>query len=304
MQTTIDPNPSRDDLLRRAALAGPGYRGNRADVSMAERLRIASEFRRHGESPPEYLFQEVEWIDRTAKLFEAGDYRDKRVTATQSELNQMVENFDLPIPVLIEHAESPLQIGFVTEVRQEGDELFGRIALTKEADALMIQSGASSLSVGLERDLSRIREVSLVRYPRVESARVFHLVPVFEASFVDFDYQGAIDEKNRQIAFQRADRVAEKWINEGKVQPSTRDWVRSLLACDMATEAGTVSDVFSKFIDSLPRSHRFAELAPADRSAMSKEESSRHLLLPEEAAFYRKHFPGLDLRAIAEGRVL
>jgi hypothetical protein len=304
MQTTIDPNSSREDLLRRAALAGPGYRGNRSEISGAERLRIATEFHKQGESPPEYLLHEVEWIDRSAKLFEAGIYPDKRVTVTQIELQQMVDHFDLPIPVLIEHAESPLQIGFVTEIHLEGSELFGNIALTKEADALMIQCGASSLSVGLERDLSRIREVSLVRFPRVESARIFHLAPMFQAEFIDFDYQSAIAERQKCLAFERADRKVEKWINEGKIQPALRECVRTLLACDAFTEVGSVSEVFSKFIESLSRSNPFAELAPTDWTSVNREESSRHLLLPEEAAFYRKHFPGLDLRTIAEGKVL
>lgn len=304
MQMTIEQQKTWHDLLRRAALAGPGYRGSRVEISATERLKIASEFQMTGELPPEYLLQEVEWIDREAKLFEAGDYPDKKVSITESQLTQMTENFDLPIPVLIEHAESPLQIGFVTEIRQDGRELFGRIAFTKEADALMIQSGASGISVGLERDLSRLREVSLVRYPRVESARVFHLVPVFSGEFVDFNYAAAAESKQREVALKRADEQAGKWIDEGRFQPSTREFVRSLLACSQATETGTVSEVFSKFIEMLPRSNPFAELAPSDRTAMSKEESSRHLLLPEEAAFYRKHFPGLDLRAIAEGKVL
>jgi hypothetical protein len=69
--------------------------------------------------------------------------------------------------VLIEHSDSPLELGFVTELRQQGKELYGTITLTQQADSLMIKSGASSLSIGLESDLSRIREVSVVRNPRV-----------------------------------------------------------------------------------------------------------------------------------------
>ena len=60
-----------------------------------------------------------------------------------------------------------------------GDELFGTVSLTPEAHGLVERSGARSLSLGLTPDLMGIREVSLVRHPRIESAQLFSAGPVF-----------------------------------------------------------------------------------------------------------------------------
>src|SRR5690606_37678542 len=51
--------------------------------------------------------------------------------------------------------------------------LFGRLAFTQAAWDLLKESGAKALSLGLDRETLAIREVSLVRFPRIASARVF-----------------------------------------------------------------------------------------------------------------------------------
>ena len=105
---------------------------------------------------PAYLHTEHTWIDRRAKLFEVGEYPDKGVSVTPEMLRALDTNFDLPVPVLIEHARSPLELGYLTSIEVVGEELFGNVALTTEADALLAKSGARSLSVGLSGDLSSI----------------------------------------------------------------------------------------------------------------------------------------------------
>jgi hypothetical protein len=52
----------------------------------------------------------------------------------------------------------------------------------------------------------------------------------------------------------------------------------------------------------LPSQNIFAELAPVHTPQAAIEQAAHHLLLPEEAAFYRKHFPGIDLKTIAAGK--
>ena len=113
------------------------------------------------------------WVRRRAKLFEAGDYPDKGISVSDADLAALVEGFSGPVPVLIEHSESPLELGFLTEVSREGRELHGTVSLSTEADALVRRSGARGLSLGLAPDLRSIREVSLVRRPRVSGAGFF-----------------------------------------------------------------------------------------------------------------------------------
>lgn len=294
------------DLLRRAAIAGPGLNNLRHEVSDSERISLAAEFRTLGEEPPSYLLQPTQWIDRQAKLFEAGDYPDKHLSVTDSDIARLVQNFDIPIPVLIEHSDSPLELGFVTELRQQGKELYGTITLTQQADSLMIKSGASSLSIGLESDLSRIREVSVVRNPRVPSAQIFHLSPVFSAHFTDFDYAAACNQEQQRLAFNQAEITANQWINEGKLTPASKSLLKALLACQATVnfnqETISVGALVARLKEFLPSQNIFAELAPVHTPQAAIEQAAHHLLLPEEAAFYRKHFPGIDLKTIAAGK--
>ena len=69
------------------------------------------------------------WVTREAKLFEAGAYPDKGIEVSEEDLTALVEGFAAPVPLLIEHAESPLQMGFLTSVVRKGRELLGRLSL-------------------------------------------------------------------------------------------------------------------------------------------------------------------------------
>jgi hypothetical protein len=76
---------------------------------------------------------EESWIDRRAKLFEAGEYPDKGLTVTEEQLSLLASSFSAPVPVLVEHGESPLELGHLCQVEALGPELFGTIRLTPEA---------------------------------------------------------------------------------------------------------------------------------------------------------------------------
>ncbi|MBX7133493.1 MAG: hypothetical protein K1X67_12540 [Fimbriimonadaceae bacterium] len=64
----------RQALLRRAAEMGPGHRGKRDPSNAVERSALATAL---SDEAPAYLHTEHTWIDRRAKLFEAGEYPDK-----------------------------------------------------------------------------------------------------------------------------------------------------------------------------------------------------------------------------------
>lgn len=220
-------------------------------------------------------------IERRAKLFQAGDYPDKGVTITPNHLDGLVRNFAAPVPVLIEHADSPLRMGRLTAVERVGDELFGTLALTPEADALVERSGARSLSIGLAPDLSEIREVSLVRHPRVSDARLF---------FVG-------DAQARREAAQ----VVQRFVKAGRLVPAQVPYAEAILAneatLEFAGDRTTLRNLLIAMIERQPPHALFTDLAPA-----AAEAASAHLMLPEEAAFYRRHFPEVSLDEIARRR--
>lgn len=288
-------------LLRAMAEAGPGFRRTRHALSPEQKAALLEQWPSEGEDPPQYLLDDAEWIDRPAKLFEAGEYPDKGVTVTPEDLQALNEGFDAPVPVLIEHAESPLQLGFLTDLDPRGSELFGTIALTKEANALVEQSEARGLSLGLSPDLRTIREVSLVRNPRVETARLFSSV-LFSGCLSDTEDEfGTPAHLPTSTPVHSHQPQLREWLREGRIVPAQVPFVQALLRCGDTIEfegsRKPLRQLLVAMVERQPPHALFSELAP-----VSNEEAAENLLLPEEAAFYRRHFPDVSLREIASRR--
>jgi len=290
-------SPTLIELQRRAAQVGPGLHGRRRTADEAERAELKHAFRQAGIPAPDFLDRDTEWIERRAKLFEAGSYPDKGVTITQDTLRSLEANFDLPVPVLIEHAESPLQLGFLIQVEVDGAELFGTIALTPEANALAERSGARSLSLGLSTELDAIREVSLVRNPRVSDARLF-----FDSTLeAGTDFRERYEALQRQVRLEAAERDANELVAQGRLTPAQMPFAIALLQADDTVPFGRdrapVGKLLRRLLDARPASPLFGELAPG-----SFQDHSATLMLPEEADFYRRHFPDVSLDQIAAKR--
>jgi len=130
----------------------------------------------------------VEMIERDARLFEAGDYPDRGITVTEDDLDSIVANHQ-PVEIGIEHEPNPLKLGMVTKLWRAGKELFGKMTWTPAAWALVDESNAKGLSIGLKRDKSALTEVSIVRHPRVVGSQVFSDDTVIEFS-ADVDWSG------------------------------------------------------------------------------------------------------------------
>lgn len=242
----------------------------------------------HFRSPDDAVWEAVEspaseagWIERRAKLFEAGDYPDKGVSITPESLERIAREFSGPVPVLVEHSPSPLRIGELVRVEARGGELFGTLRLSREANALIERSGARALSLGLSPDLARIEEVSLVAHPRVPSARLFGEASASGA--------GSDDE-----------RLAEH-VRQGRLLPAQVPYARALLRCAGTVEFGAArSTVRALVLALLERQAPHALFAQTPLSAPS--DSGESALPPEEAEFYRRHFPDLGLDEIARHR--
>lgn len=263
-----------------------------------------------------------DWVERNAKLFEAGEYPDKGVTVTQEDLEGLAAGFSEPVPVLIEHAESPLEIGYLQSVRAMGSELFGVLRLSPEANALVERSGARSLSLGLAPDLSGIREVSLVREPRIATATMYSALH-FDGRLEDAELSGAqLDAQARQtfVAAETHEALRSRYarllsdreeaqaqarvkemIAQGRLTPAQAELARTLLLSKGLVAFGgrrtEVSALFESFLDLQPAMSLFSEVSPSPEAT-----DSSHLLMPEEAQFYRRHFPDVSLDEIARRR--
>jgi hypothetical protein len=108
-----------------------------------------------------------------SKLFEAGDYPDKRFAMTPEDLWAAVEQFDAPVPVDLEHTPTVLD-GALGEVRDlrlspDGTELFGAVAIPAWLDGLL---GPEDRKVSCEwdREARALRRLALVKSPRITDA--------------------------------------------------------------------------------------------------------------------------------------
>jgi hypothetical protein len=294
------PSDLERRLWRKAAEHGPGLNGRRLAAAPGELLDIAAEFRTAGKTPPAFLETPTDWIERRAKLFEAGDYPDKGVTVTPETLSALQQSFDAPVPVLIEHAHSPLELGYLTAVEAVGRELFGTVALTTEANALVERSGARSLSLGLSPDLASICEVSLVSEPRVASARLFSGLLSEAMPSIPAEPQSNHVTDDGHFS-QRPAPGAEvaRLIQEGRLLPAQAPFAEALLARREPVEFDgrrvSVGQLLLAMIERQPPRPLFAELAPVPTADLSQA-----LMVPEEAEFYRRHFPDISLEEIAK----
>lgn len=182
-------------LGRAAAALGPGFRGNQVELEPDERRAAARKlirlYREQGvedEEIPEYLWEIArmrrpaarmsddgdadEYVEREAMVFEAGEYPDKGVTVSEEDIRRLARN-SAQVPVYVEHAESPIQLGWVQQFIARGRQLWARLRLHREADALLQKLGVNGLSVAVPRSLERVLEVSVTGSPRVASARLF-----------------------------------------------------------------------------------------------------------------------------------
>lgn len=307
-------SPSEISLQGRLAEAGPGYRGRRRRLDLHERDGLAFELQAAGVPVPEFVKSNAGWVDRRAKLFEAGDYPDKGVSISPETLRALAENFDLPVPVLIEHSESPLELGYLTDVEAVGHELFGTLALTEEANALVERSQARSLSVGLTPDLSAIREVSLVRAPRVADAQLFwcelsnstrepHFgVGALETGDAEIArLKTRIAELEAQRVAEQAQRTLDELLAQGRLTPAQLPFARAMIAVNDSVnfdgESQPLAQLLIAMIERQPAAGLFREWVPERENP-----ASAALLLPEEAAFYQTHFPEVSLDAIADAK--
>lgn len=113
-------------------------------------------------------------VVRDAKLFEAGNYPDRKLNVSESDLDKIIAG-TVSCPIKIEHMQTPFDgaLGVVRCLYRKGKELYGKMHFSPAAWELVKSANAKRLSVHIAGTLDRLLEVSLVVNPRVADAAVF-----------------------------------------------------------------------------------------------------------------------------------
>lgn len=112
-----------------------------------------------------------EWVERDARLFQAGEYPDRDFSADEGDLDAMVAATQAGerVPVYVEHHERFMDLGDVVtdSLRRVGDWIVGRVKMPRAINDAILTGG---VSVRIDRATKRIRELSLTPTPRVAGA--------------------------------------------------------------------------------------------------------------------------------------
>ncbi len=215
-------------------------------------------------------------VEKSARIFEAGEYPDKGITVTEADLDAIVEGF-AGCPVKVEHTDSPLDpLGTVKRIWRKGRELFATLAFPQDLASFLERRGIKRLSVGLLRDPLRLAEVSLVLSPRVSGATLFRNTGT-EArggaeSGEEVKTDMSADEKDREIAELRfalwmkdVDARLAALKSQGKVVPASETFAREILlqgdqVVRFSDGETTVGELFLQFLEAQPKVIEFGEL--------------------------------------------
>jgi hypothetical protein len=184
-----------------------------------------------------------------------------------------------------------MRLGYLTDVKAIGTELFGVLSLTPKGDELIEKTGARSLSVSVDRNLNRIFEVSIVANPRVQSAKLFceNFRPVTQREQF---YKTESERLQREIENIEDHKTIESLVRSGQLAPACRETAMTMLKKSREMEC---ANEFVNFVRSLPRVVVFGEIAP--HSQMSSAIST------EESEFYAKCFPDIAIEEIMKRKV-
>ncbi|PEE18283.1 hypothetical protein CON53_09175 [Bacillus cereus] len=117
---------------------------------------------------------------KDAELFYTGNHRGK--TYTVDHLQALVNSFDPEdmVPVQLDHSESAKDtVGLLESVSVTGNKLIGKLRIIEDSIKSRVQKGlAKKISISFYTDEkgnpTRIREVSLVAFPQLKGAQLFH----------------------------------------------------------------------------------------------------------------------------------
>jgi hypothetical protein len=199
-------------------------------------------------------------MERDARLLVVGTYPAKNLTVTEADLDALVTNFSGPVPVKVEHIDSPLDpLGVVERVWRVGSELFGRVKFPNSMGTFLSERGAAKLSVGLLKEpVWKLLEASLTLTPHVPSA-----------TLLSDGERSELVHLRQAVRRQTVDAQIVELKLSGRVIPATEALARVLLSSEESAvvtlsdggAAVSVPQAFYQFLKSQPPLIRLSELA-------------------------------------------
>lgn len=248
----------------------------------------------------------TDYIEHTAKLFSAGSYPDRGIDVSEEDLDRIAQAHK-PVPIKVEHTDTPLRIGTLERIWRTGKDLFGKLMLSKSAWQLIKESNARGLSVAIKRDKSGLTEVSLVRKPRIADAVLFaedvvlFSFEIEEGEETDMEaaqFSQRIAELEKELKTREIDTKIDSLKRSGKLIPASESFARAILSAGdthvVSFSDGTekpLAETFLAFLDAQPKVVEFSELAEGSSSEDDLSEAEREFygklgVTPEAA---RKH---------------
>jgi 2'-5' RNA ligase len=134
---------------------------------------------------------EQEYIIKSGKIFECGDYKDKDFSLNEEELKTAVSNFK-PVALDIEHYPSVFdgKLGYLggVSIGQDGKTLLGRVMLTRPT-AELLKDMSIKVSTTWDSVKKTITKLALVLDPRVSDAVVMSRAAHFNQDTVRTDFE-------------------------------------------------------------------------------------------------------------------
>lgn len=213
-----------------------------------------------------------DFVTRTGKLFEAGEYPDKKFSLTESEMDAAVAAFT-PVKNNLEHVNTVLdgKVGKIQHVERRGKELFGTVQIPKWLDTII---GKDPLKVSLEwaRNTKQIIGNALVINPRVPDAQ---LVAAFTAA-------NNLPHKEKPMPL--LDRIKALFSNKDK-EP-TEDELKAVFTEETPPEKKPVEKPEEKTEEKPPE--KPADTKPAGFSAEAVAGLQRSLLNVQAEAWFNQ----------------
>jgi hypothetical protein len=190
-----------------------------------------------------------------ARLFRAGEYPDKAVTITRTDLDGIIARFNAAadrgetVPVKTEHRDTPLDpLGEIVALWREEDCLYALFAFSEHMAAHLSERRVQFVSAAFLREPTGgfvLTEASLVFTPRVPDAAFLR-----RAEKAD---QGA-----GQLIFTDSDSdPLDRWRRAGKVTPAMEKPLRRLLAAPVVIgftdgDSVNIAAEVAALLDALP----------------------------------------------------
>lgn len=256
---------------------------------------------------------------KEAELFATGVHRGTEYTV--EDLSTLAENFDVTeqIPIQLDHSDSVRDtVGYLEEASVKDDKLLGKVRIIDEFAKDRVEKGLmNKLSISFyiqyneEDDTIRphkLREVSLVAFPQVKSARLFsengyiseidetkegetmpgqknqqpQNLTQLQEQYNQLEEQiKQLQAQNQSFSEEKIDSQIEKFQEESKIVPAQADSLKKLLP--------TFSEEQTKLFDEFMKNHQTVDLSEKGQYENPDNSDKRTKEQKEFDEFYEEH---------------